>query len=60
MRAYERTAERLLVGQPKAKRIARFIDGHLRTGTQSLHRTRQSRVWRLFWRLKHIRLKGSL
>ena len=58
MRAYERTAERLLVGQPKAKRIARFMDGHLRTGHQSLHKARQSRMWRLFWRLKITRVKG--
>jgi hypothetical protein len=58
MRAYERAAERLLVGQPKPKRTARFVDGHLRTGHQSLHRTRQSRIWRLFWRLKNIRLRG--
>ena len=58
MRAYERAAERLLIGQPKAKRIARFMDGHLRTGHQSLHKTRQSRMWRLFWRLKITRVKG--
>jgi hypothetical protein len=58
MRAYERAAERVLVGQTKAKRIARFIDGHLRTGHQSLHKTRQSRMWRLFWRLKNIRQEG--
>ena len=58
MRANERAAERLLVGQPKAKRIARFMDGHLRTGHQSLHQTRQSRMWRLFCRLKNIRQEG--
>jgi len=50
--AYERIAQRLLRGQPKAKPFGRFINGHLYTGTLSLHRTKQSRLWRLFWRLK--------
>lgn len=52
---YERIAEKLLKGQPKPKPAAMFIHGHLWTGTKSLHRTRQSRVWRLFWRLKSVR-----
>jgi len=52
---YERIAETLLKGQPKAKPFGRMIDGKFLTGTQSLHRTRQSRVWRLFWRLKQNR-----
>jgi hypothetical protein len=52
MGTYERTAERLLKGQPKPRKIAKFIDGHLHTGTASLHRTPQSRRWNLFWRMK--------
>jgi hypothetical protein len=49
---YERTAERLLKGQPKAKPFGRMESGRFWTGTKSLHRTPQSRRWRLFWRLK--------
>lgn len=49
---YERIAKTLLRGQPKAKPYACFVDGKLCTGTKSLHRTTQSRRWRLFWRLK--------
>lgn len=55
--AYERIAETLLKGQPKPRKIARFVDGRLLTGTDSLHRTVQSRRWRLFWRLKFNRQK---
>lgn len=53
--SYERIAQKLLKGKPKPKPIARFIEGKLLTGTQSLHRTYQSRTWRLFWRLKDRR-----
>lgn len=53
--AYERIAMRLLLGQPKPKRIGRLIRGHFVTGYQSLHRTRQSRIWRQFWRIKSVR-----
>lgn len=52
---YERIAQRLLRGQPKAKPFGKLIDGHFYTGTLSLHRTKQSRMWRLFWRLKKQR-----
>lgn len=55
--SYERTAAALLKGQPKARKIARFIDGKLCAGHDTLHRTRQSRTWRLFWRLKFRREK---
>lgn len=50
--SYERTANRLLRGQPKPKPFCQLVNGRFVTGTQSLHRTRQSRTWRLFWRLK--------
>ncbi len=53
--AYERIAQRLLTGQPRPGRFCAFEDGRLLTGTKSLHRTRQSRTWRLFWRLKQVR-----
>ena len=53
--AYERIAMRLLSGQPRPKPIGRLIDGHFVTGQQTLHRTRQSRTFRLFWRLKAVR-----
>ena len=53
--AYERTAERLLKGQPKAKPFGHLTGSRFWTGTRSLHRTPQSRRWQLFWRLKHRR-----
>jgi hypothetical protein len=49
---YERVTSKILKGQPKPKRIARFIDGHLYTGHASLHLTPQSRRWRTYLRLK--------
>jgi hypothetical protein len=52
---YERIAETLLRDQPKPKRFGRLVDGRFLTGTLSLHRTPQSRRWRLFWRLKRNR-----
>lgn len=55
---YQRVAETLLRGQPKPRKIARFVNGKLLTGTASLHRTEQSRRWRLFWRLKSNREVG--
>lgn len=55
MSTYERIAERLLKGQPKAKPFGKLINGRFVTGTKSLHRTKQSRTWRLFWRLKNER-----
>lgn len=53
--AYERIAERLLRGQPKTKRFGMLVGHHFWTGHQSLHRTPQSRRWRLFWRIKLVR-----
>ena len=56
MSTYERIAEKLLKGQPKAKPFGKLIDGKFLTGTKSLHRTKQSVRWRLFWRLKQNRI----
>jgi len=53
--AYERTAQRLLRGQPKARPFGKLINGHFYRGTYSLHRTKQSRLWRLFWKIKSVR-----
>ena len=53
--AYERIALTLLRGQPRPKLFARVWEGRLYTGTQSLHRTPQSRRWLMFWRLKSQR-----
>lgn len=50
--SYEKVTAKILKGQPKPKRIARFIDGHLYTGHASLHLTPQSRRWRTYLRLK--------
>lgn len=55
MSTYERIAEKLLKGQPKAKPFGKLVNGRFLTGTRSLHRTKQSRVWRLFWRIKRVR-----
>jgi hypothetical protein len=52
---YDRTAEKLLKGQPKPRQFGKLINGRFVTGTKSLHRTPQSRRWRLFWRLKQQR-----
>jgi hypothetical protein len=59
-RTYERTAEQLLKGQPKARPFGRLIGNTFVTGTLSLHRTPQSRRWQLFWRLKQRRSKMML
>ena len=56
---YERIAEKLLKGQPKAKPFCSLVDGKFLTGTQSLHRTARARIWRLFWRLKANRSKSN-
>jgi hypothetical protein len=55
MTTYERIAEKLLKGQPKAKPFCQLIGNKFMTGTKSLHQTKQSRLWRLFWRLKFDR-----
>jgi hypothetical protein len=52
---YEKVSQRLLRGQPKAKKYCRVENGRLECGTQSLHRTPQSLKWRLFWRIKNVR-----
>jgi hypothetical protein len=51
--AYARVSEKLLKGQPKAKPIGRFMDGHFHVGTKSLHKTKQSRAWQHFWLIKN-------
>jgi hypothetical protein len=56
MTTYERVAEKLLKGQSKAKPFGMLIGNKFMTGTQSLHRTKQSRLWQLFWRLKQNRM----
>jgi len=56
MSTYERIAEKLLKGQPKAKPFCKLIGKRFMIGTQSLHQTKQSRNWRLFWRLKQNRV----
>jgi hypothetical protein len=56
MTTYERIAEKLLKGQPKAKPCGKLLGGVFITGTRSLHQTKQSRRWRLFWRLKQNRM----
>ena len=55
-KTYERTAQKLLRGQPKPKRFGKLVDGRFLTGTQSLHKTPQSKKWRMFWRLKSQRI----
>jgi hypothetical protein len=59
IKAYERAARRLLQGEPKAKPRGRItFDGKgFYTTTRSLHRTKQSRAWRLFWRIKPLTRK---
>lgn len=56
MTTYERIAEKLLKGQPKAKPFGKLVGNRFLTGHQSLHWTKQSRIWRLFWRLKQNRI----
>lgn len=58
MGSYERIAMTLLRGQPKPAPYCVLIDGRLQRGTQSLHRTAQSRMWRTFWRLKRNRMQA--
>lgn len=54
--AYERISQRLLRNQPRPKPFCMFVNGYLHVGTQSLHRTPTSRMWRTFWRLKTRRM----
>jgi hypothetical protein len=51
--SYERTADKLLKGMPKAKAIGFLYEGRFLTGVASSHKTKQARIWRLFWRLKY-------
>jgi hypothetical protein len=55
-RAYERTSDRLLQDQSSkgTRPCVRFIGTHVYVGTQSRHRERASRQWRMFWRLKAL------
>ena len=57
--AYERIATQLLKGQRKAPPFCYFDGVYFERGTESLHRTKQSRNWRLFWRIKSVRAKES-
>ena len=54
---YERVSQRLLKGQPKPNPFGKLINGKWMTGTQSLHRTPQSRRWQMFWRIKNRKPK---
>jgi hypothetical protein len=54
----QRTAEKLLRGQPKAKPFGKLIGGRFYTGTKSLHLTKQSRALQLFWRIKFRKTGG--
>jgi len=52
---YQRISERLLlVNYRRPKPFCFFEDGKLLVGTQSLHRTTQARIWRMFWRIKQV------
>lgn len=53
---YERISEKLLKGLPKAKPFGKLNNKRFLTGSKSLHRHRQSRIWLLFWRLKFRRI----
>jgi len=52
MKTYERTLNKLLKGQPKAKPFGRLINGKFVTGKMSLHLTAQSRAWRRFIKMR--------
>jgi hypothetical protein len=54
----QRTAEKILRGQPKAKPFGKLIGGRFYTGTNSLHKTKQSRALQLFWRIKFRKTGG--
>jgi len=56
MSTYEIVAQNLLRGQPKPKPFGKLVNGKFLTGTQSLHWTKQSRLWNMFWRLKKNRI----
>ena len=52
--AYERIAEKLHIGTAKAKPFCKFNSRSkkLEVGTLSLHKSKNARLWRMFWRLK--------
>ena len=50
--AYERTACTLLRYNLRPRPFCIYSNGRLLIGTDTLHRTRASRLWRQFWRLK--------
>ena len=52
--SYERTANKLLKNQPKAKPFGMFRKRRLMMGTLSLHLTVSARMWRTFWRIKFL------
>ena len=51
---YARIAESLIRRKLKRELLGRFDGTHFEIGTQSQHRTAQSRMWRTFWRIKSI------
>ena len=52
---YERTAEKLLIGQRKSSTIGKLINGRFVIFKSDLSKTKQSCTWRMFWRLKQKR-----
>lgn len=52
---YERIGMDLLKGQPKPKPYGKLYGNKFIKGTASLHRTKQSQAWALFWRIKKAR-----
>ncbi len=59
---YERVAAGLFRIRQQAKPFCVFNPdtGKLLMGRKSLHRTTQSRMWRLFWRLKYDRRREDV
>ena len=55
---YERIAQRLLSKTPRHVPTTSFIIGRLVRGWKSRHRHRDAQTWRLFWRLKAMRLNA--
>jgi hypothetical protein len=58
VRTYERVAYALVRYNPRPRPFCKFSDGRLLVGTDTLHRTRASRLWRQFWRMKRRVLKN--
>jgi hypothetical protein len=53
---YERISRRLLHSLSKPKKYCRVWEGRLICGTQSLHRSRSGCRYRMFWRIKSLRI----